>query len=209
MLPNICITSVSSASATTNVVSPFPRDSRLSQELLAAELVVATALKGNARILRPSKFYGSGHDNSVAKITQILAQNHMFSLVGGGVGLRSPVHVDDLAQVAVAAVAANQISNPVYVLGGEQLTVREVVRRIAIAANIRYMQIPMASLPFALGGRHLDNIGRLCRSLAACVRISQDLNVPDDAAIFGVPRRLFYPDALALGITSMPICQKC
>ena len=106
-------------------------------------------------------------------------------------------------------MAANSILNPIHDPGGERLTFREVVRRIAIAANIRYIEIPMTSLPFALGGRHLDNIGRLCRSLAACVRISQDLNVPDDAAIFGVPRRLFYPDALALGITSMPICQKC
>ena len=200
MLPNICITSVSSASATTNVVSPFPRDSRLSQELLAAELVVATALKGNARILRPSKIYGSGHDNSVAKITQILAQNHMFSLVGSGVGLRAPVHVDDLAQVAVAAVAANPISNPIHVPGGERLTFREVVRRIAIAANIRYMEIPMPSFPFALGGRYLANVGRLGGSLAACVRMSQDLTVPDDAAVFGIARRCFYPDNRALGV---------
>ena len=197
---NVCIAAVSSASAITKVDSPFPRDARLSQELLTAEAVVTTAFEGNARILRPTMIYGSGRDNNVAQIVRILTRFHVFPLVGGGVGLRAPVHVDDLAQVAVAAVAANPISNPIHVPGGERLTFREVVRRIAIAANIRYMEIPMPSLPFALGGRHLDNIGRLGRSLAACVRMSQDLTVPDDAAVFGIARRCFYPDNRALGV---------
>ncbi len=67
----------------------------------------------------------------------------------------------------------------------------------------------MPYLPFDLGGRHFANVGRLGGSLAACMRMSQDLTVPDDAAVFGIARRPFYPDALALGITSMPICQKC
>ena len=197
---NFCIAAVSSASAITKVDSPFPRDARLSQELLTAECVVNTAFKGNARILRPTMIYGSGRDNNVAQIARILSRFHVFPLVGGGVGLRAPVHVDDLAQVAVAAVVANPISNPIHVPGGERLTFREVVRRIAIAANIRYMEIPMPSFPFALGGRHLANVGRLGGSLAACVRMSQDLTVPDDAAAFGIARRCFYPDNRALGV---------
>lgn len=196
---NVCITAVSSASAITKVDSPFPRDARLSQELLTAEAIVTTAFDGNARILRPTMIYGSGRDNNVVQIVRILARFHVFPLVGGGVGLRAPVHVDDLAQVAVAAIAANPILNPIHVPGGERLTFREVVRRIAIAAKIRYIEIPMPSLPFALGGRHLDNISRLGRSLAACVRMSQDLTVPDDAAVFGIARRCFYPDDRALG----------
>ena len=196
---NVCITAVSSASAITKVDSPFPRDARLSQELLTAEAIVTTAFDGNARILRPTMIYGSGRDNNVVQIVRILARFHVFPLVGGGVGLRAPVHVDDLAQVAVAAIAANPILNPIHVPGGERLTFREVVRRIAIAAKIRYIEIPMPSLPFALGGRPLDNISRLGRSLAACVRMSQDLTVPDDAAVFGIARRCFYPDDRALG----------
>jgi nucleoside-diphosphate-sugar epimerase len=123
----------------------------------------------------------------------------VFPLIGGGAGLRAPVHVDDLAQVAVAAASVSPIVNPVHVPGGERLTFREVVRRIASAAHIRYMEIPMPSLPFAFGGRHLANVGRLGGSLAACVRMSQDLTVPDDAAVFSVHRRGFYPDARALG----------
>jgi dTDP-4-dehydrorhamnose reductase len=196
---NVGITAVSSASAVTKVGSPFARDARLSQELLAAESIITTAFGGNTRILRPTMIYGSGRDNNVAQIVRVLARTHVFPLIGGGAGLRAPVHVDDLAQVAVAAMGANPVSNPIHVPGGERLTFREVVRRIAIAANIRYMEIPVPSFPFALGGRHLANVGRLGGSLAACVRMSQDLTVPDDAAIFGLARRPFYPDARALG----------
>jgi dTDP-4-dehydrorhamnose reductase len=196
---NIGITAVSSASAVTKVDSPFPRDARLSQELLAAESIITTAFDGNTRILRPTMIYGSGRDNNVAQIARVLSRTHVFPLVGGGAGLRAPVHVDDLAQVALAAAAASPMSNPVHVPGGERLTFREVVRRIAIAANIRYIEIPMPSLPFALGGRYLANVGRLGGSLAACVRMSQDLTVPDDAALFGVHRRAFCPDAKAIG----------
>jgi len=197
--PNIAITAVSSASAVTKVESPFPRDARLSQELLAAESTIATAFGGNTRILRPTMIYGSGRDNNVARIARVLARTHVFPLIGGGVGLRAPVHVDDLAQVAVAAASVSPIVNPVHVPGGERLTFREVVRRVASAAHIRYMEIPMPSLPFAFGGRHLANVGRLGGSLAACVRMSQDLTVPDDAAVFSVHRRGFYPDVRALG----------
>jgi nucleoside-diphosphate-sugar epimerase len=196
---NVGITTVSSASAVTKIDSPFPRDARLSQELLAAESVITTAFSGNTRILRPTMIYGSGRDNNVAQIARLLARIHVFPLIGGGAGLRAPVHVDDLAQVALAAAAASPMSNPVHVPGGERLTFREVVRRIAIAANIRYIEIPMPSLPFALGGRYLANVGRLGGSLAACVRMSQDLTVPDDAALFGVHRRAFCPDAKAIG----------
>jgi uncharacterized protein YbjT (DUF2867 family) len=197
--PNIGITAVSSASAVTKVDSPFPRDARLSQELLAAEAVIRTAFGGNARILRPTMIYGSGRDNNVAQIARLLARTHVFPLIGGGVGLRAPVHVDDLAQVAVAAAAAHPISNPVHVPGGERLTFREVVQRIAFAANVRYTEIPMPSFPFAFGGRYLTNAGRIGGSLAACVRMSEDLTVPDDAAMFGISRRGFCPDLKALG----------
>lgn len=196
---NIGITTVSSASAVTKVDSPFPRDARLSQELLAAESVITAAFSGNTRILRPTMIYGSGRDNNVAQIARLLARIHVFPLIGGGAGLRAPVHVDDLAQVALAAAAAIPMPNPVHVPGGERLTFREVVRRIAIAASIRYIEIPMPSLPFALGGRYLAHVGRLGGSLAACVRMSQDLTVPDDAAMFGVHRRGFYPDEKAIG----------
>lgn len=197
----VSITAISSASATTKANSQFPRDAQWSREMRAAELAITTASAGNARILRPTMIYGSGRDKNVAHIARRLARVHLLPLIGGGAGLRAPVHVDDLARVVLAAACAAPVATPIHVPGGERLTFREMVRRIAAAANIRYTEIPMPSLPFTLGGRMFANVGRIGWSFAACARMAEDLTVPDDAAIFGVARRDFHPDARAVGQT--------
>jgi nucleoside-diphosphate-sugar epimerase len=52
-------------------------------------------------------------------------------LVGGGPGLRQPVHVEDLAIGAIAAASSPASVNKIYsVPGGETLTYRELVGRI-------------------------------------------------------------------------------
>ena len=195
----VSITAISSASATTKAESPFPRDAQWSREMRAAEVTIATAVRGEVRILRPTMIYGSGSDKNVAHIARRLARVHLLPLIGGGVGMRAPVHVDDLARVALAAAHVAPNAKPVHVPGGECLTFREMVRRIAVAANIRYTEIPMPLFPFTLGGRAFANVGRIGWSLAACARMTEDLTVPDDAAIYGVTRRGFYPDNRALG----------
>ena len=73
-------------------------------------------------------------------------------------------------------MAANPILNPIHVPGGECLTFREVLRQIAIAANIRYMEILVPSFPFALGARHLAILvasAALWQLVCACLKISQ------------------------------------
>ena len=195
----VSVTAISSASATTKANSQFPRDARWSQEMRAAELTIITATEGNARILRPTMIYGSGRDKNVAHIARRLARVHLLPLIGGGIGLHAPVHVDDLARVVLAAACAAPATTPIHVPGGERLTFRKMVRRIAAAANVRYTEIPMPSLPFNLGGRLFANVGRVGWSFAACARMTEDLTVPDDAAIYGVARRDFHPDAKSVG----------
>ena len=197
----LSITAISSASATTKAQSPFPRDAQWSQEMRDAELAIIAAASGNARILRPTMIYGSGRDKNVAHIAQRLARVHLLPLIGGGAGLRAPIHVDDLARVVLAAACAAPVATPIHVPGGEGLTFREMVRRIAAAASIRYTEIPMPLFPFTLGGRMFANVGRLGWSFAACARMAEDLTVPDDAAMFGINRRDFHPDARAVGQT--------
>lgn len=200
----LSITAISSASATTKAHSRFPRDARWSQEMRNAELAIAAATSGNARILRPTMIYGSGRDRNVAHIARMLASLHLLPLIGGGVGLRAPVHVDDLARVVLAAACSAPTPKPIHVPGAECLTFREMVRRIAAAAKIRYAEIPLPSFPFSLGGRMFANVGRIGWTFAACARMAEDLTVPDDASVFGVARRGFHPDARAVGLTEHP-----
>ena len=198
------ITAVSSASATTKAHSQFPRDAQWSREMREAESAIATAAAGNVRILRPTMIYGSGRDKNVAHIARCLSSAHILPLVGGGTGLRAPVHVDDLARVILAASCSAPTPKPIHVPGAECLTIREMVRRIAAAAKIRYAEIPLPSLPFSLGGRMFASVGRIGWSFAACARMAEDLTVPDDASVFGVARRGFHPDARAVGLTEHP-----
>ena len=52
-------------------------------------------------------------------------------VVGGGSGLRQPVHAEDLAIGAIAAASSASAANKFYSLpGGETLTYREMVGRI-------------------------------------------------------------------------------
>jgi nucleoside-diphosphate-sugar epimerase len=52
-------------------------------------------------------------------------------LVGGGSGLRQPVHAEDLAIGAISAASSASAANKFYSLpGGETLTYREMVGRI-------------------------------------------------------------------------------
>lgn len=198
------VTAVSSASATTKAHSQFPRDAQWSREMREAELAIATAATGNVRILRPTMIYGSGRDRNVAHIARRLSIAHILPLVGGGAGMRAPVHVDDLARVVLTAACSAPTPKPIHVPGPECLTFREMVRRIAAAAKIRYAEIPLPSFPFSLGGRMFANVGRIGWSFAACARMAEDLTVPDDASVFGVARRGFHPDARAVGLTEHP-----
>jgi nucleoside-diphosphate-sugar epimerase len=197
--PGVRITAISSASATTKANSPFPRDAQWAKEMRAAEVAITNAVQGDASILRPTMIYGSGRDRNVAHIARKLARVHVLPLIGGGSGLRAPVHVDDLAQVALAAACGAAATKPIHVPGGERLTFREMVRRIAAVAHVRYTEVPMPLLPFTLGARAFAHVGRIGWSFAACARMAEDLTVPDDAAMFGVARREFHPDARAVG----------
>lgn len=201
---SVAVTAISSASATTKARSPFPRDAQWSSEMREAESVIARATSGNSRILRPTMIYGSGRDKNVAHIARRLSSAHILPLVGGGTGLRAPVHVDDLARVILAAACSAPTPKPIHVPGAECLTFREMVRRIAAAAKIRYAEIPLPSFPFSLGGRMFANVGRIGWSFAACARMAEDLTVPDDASVFGIARRGFHPDARAVGLAEPP-----
>lgn len=99
----------------------------------AERALLADALRGHAAmtILRPTLVYGSGRDANLSRIAAIAGRLRCFVLPGDAVGLRQPVHVEDLADAAFAAQAAATSGGRVYTLGGgEVLPYREMVRRV-------------------------------------------------------------------------------
>ena len=82
-------------------------------------------------ILRPTLIYDEGRDVNVSRLAGLIRRYGVIPLAGRGLGLRQPVHAEDLAVGAIDAAASVAAGNQTYVVpGGETLTYREMVGRI-------------------------------------------------------------------------------
>ncbi|MGM4978710.1 NAD-dependent epimerase/dehydratase family protein [Tardiphaga sp. 619_E2_N8_4] len=89
-------------------------------------------------ILRPTIIYAEGRDGNVSRLARLIQKFGFLPLMGSGVGLRQPVHAEDLAVGAIQAAASAAAVNKTYALpGGETITYREMVGRIFDALGKR------------------------------------------------------------------------
>jgi nucleoside-diphosphate-sugar epimerase len=88
-------------------------------------------------ILRPTLIYAEGRDTNITPLSRLIRRFGFMPLVGGGGGLRQPVHAEDLAIGALAAASSRAAVNKFYSLpGGETLTYREMIGRIFDALRL-------------------------------------------------------------------------
>ncbi|PJK07042.1 nucleoside-diphosphate sugar epimerase [Lysobacteraceae bacterium NML71-0210] len=99
-------------------------------------LIEACTRQGGAlTLLRPTLVYGADMDKSLTRIAALAARFGHFVLPRTARGLRQPVHVDDLADAALACLHRNGTIGRSYDLpGGETLNYIDMVRRVL--ANI-------------------------------------------------------------------------
>jgi nucleoside-diphosphate-sugar epimerase len=113
--------------------SADPDERDLAARLRAGERGVfetAAARGAAATLLRPTLVYGAGRDRTLTRIATLAQRWGRFVLPRRAHGLRQPVHVDDLAAAALAAVDAAASFGVAYALpGGETLPYREMVAR--------------------------------------------------------------------------------
>ncbi len=82
-------------------------------------------------ILRPTLIYGRGRDKNLTEIVRFVRRWGFFPLLGKAVGLRQPVHAEDVAAACVSALTVRTVANRTYNLsGGEALSYREMVCRV-------------------------------------------------------------------------------
>lgn len=177
----------------------------LSERVVAARLGDAEARifqaarqrQAEATVLRPTLVYGAGRDRTLTRIASLARRTGCLVLPGNAEGLRQPVHVQDLADAAVAAVAAGNAHGRSYALpGGETLAYAEMVRRIlaALQPPARLIRVPTPLFKAALAGAHA--LGKM-QSLgdAAVARMRQDLVFDAEPARrdFGYSPRPFQP----------------
>jgi len=198
------IVATSSASALTKRDSKWPFDRALSEHLHEAESAILDRFGTRSSILRPTMIYGSGRDRNVARLAGLIRRWRVVPILGHRTGLRAPVHIDDLAKVALLVASTNHCCGEVvHVPGGEVLDYREMVHRIAHACDAS-VWTPQVRIPAALvlGLAKFLPVG-LAKLAAAAHRMEEDLVVPDDVAKLGITRRGFHPDMRCLGLDNM------
>jgi uncharacterized protein YbjT (DUF2867 family) len=123
-----------STSIVTKIESEIPAERELLQRLADGErrLIATCARLGIGwTILRPTLIYAEGRDGNVSRLARLIASFGVLPLMGSGVGLRQPVHAEDLATGAIQAAASAAAVNKTYALpGGETLSYREMAGRV-------------------------------------------------------------------------------
>jgi nucleoside-diphosphate-sugar epimerase len=124
----------SSTSVITKIDSEIVAERENLKTLAEAEQNIAAACEKNNvgwTILRPTLIYAEGRDRNITPLSRLIQRFGFMPLVGGGPGLRQPVHAEDLAIGAIAAASSAAAVNKFYALpGGETLTYREMIGRI-------------------------------------------------------------------------------
>ena len=189
-----------STSAITKDTSGDRGERELAQRLRRAEADLAEACSEIGlpwTLLRPTLVYGGGRDRNISAIARVVRRFGLFALPSPGLGLRQPVHADDLACAALSAVDNPDARNATFDLpGGETLTYRAMVERIFRAAqrHPRILLLPEPALAFVVAC--LGRLGLVDAGPEVVRRMNRDLTVDASSARIhlGYRPRAFAPE---------------
>ncbi|GLQ94779.1 SDR family oxidoreductase [Dyella acidisoli] len=185
---------VSSMSADSKRDSEVHTERELSQLIRDSEKVMVEACEkhGSAwTVLRPTLVYGAGMDKSLTPMAQRAMRTRVFPLPAGS-GLRQPVHAQDLAHAALAALDNAAAAGKVLAIGGgERLPVSEMFQRVRRSLPVDTVPLPLPAWLLRTASR---GVGKLRGPLS---RLEADL-IADNTEVtrlLGVQPRPFQPDA--------------
>lgn len=188
----------SSTSCFTKAHSPDPRERAIANTLIQAEQALIVQCQQRQitwTLFRPTLVYGCGRDKNVTFIKKFIQRFGFFPVVGQGVGLRQPVHADDLAQACLQACFTETTFNRAYNLSGaEILSYHQMVTAIfhSLQRKPRILSIPLWLFKFLLKTINWHpKYAHLSQAMIA--RMNQDLCFSHDEAThdFGYQPRLF------------------
>jgi len=185
--------------------SANPREREMIASLVEAEDRVAELCEDLGirwTIFRPTLVYGCGMDKNIMLIARFIRRFGFFPLIGGGQGLRQPVHAADLANACASVLANPMTHSKAYNLsGGSQLTYRAMTEAVfrAMGKKPRFLKIPLSMLRAALRvGSVLPRWRYLNPEMADRMNIDLCFDHSDATRDFGFSPRPFVPDALAV-----------
>ncbi len=104
-------------------------------------------------VLRPTLIYGYGKDQNISEIARFILRFGFFPLWGKAMGLRQPIHADDVAKACVDVLQLPKNINRAYnISGAETLPYKVMVQRIfaALKRQPRIIKIPLFFFSLAL-----------------------------------------------------------
>lgn len=168
---------------------------RAAEQLL---LSTATARGAAITVLRPTLVYGRAGDRSLTRIATIARRWGRFALPTDATGLRQPVHVDDLADAAMAAIDCEAAHGVAFALpGGETLSYLDMVAQTltTLSPPPPLHLLPPLLFRGLLAGAQCFGVAREFGN-AALLRMREDLvfDVAPARRAFGYAPRVFAPD---------------
>jgi nucleoside-diphosphate-sugar epimerase len=193
------IVAFSSTSVITKQDSEIAAEREGLKKLADAEKAIAAACEQQGigwTILRPTLIYKEGQDGNITPLSRLIRRFRFMPLVGGGKGLRQPVHAEDLAIGAIAAAHSPAAANKFYSLpGAETISYREMIGRIFDGLGLprRMVSVPPAlwRTAFAMANPLLPGA-----NVAMGLRMMKDMTFDATPAIddFGWKPRGFHPE---------------
>ncbi len=164
----------------------------------AEDLLFHTAQQRSiaATLLRPTLLYGNGRDQTVSRLVEAARRSPVVVLPSNALGLRQPVHVEDVAAAVMACLDVSASQGRAYDLpGGETLSFLDLARRTirARAPGKRVLAVPGFVFDRALA--LAKAVGREPASAGSLARLRQDQLADANPARrdFGFDPRPFQP----------------
>jgi nucleoside-diphosphate-sugar epimerase len=193
------LVALSSTSAVTKARSPDAGERRLADRLLTAEneLEARVRMAGLTLIvLRSTMIYNGTSDQNTARIAAFVRRFRWFPIAGPALGLRQPVHADDVAAACIAALAHPAPKGMYTISGGEALPFREFVERICHSHGLPPRLVPLPRLAWHVASLFSDVFsGGDWVTAGTATRMNDDLSCDHAAATqdLGFRPRPFQP----------------
>ena len=142
----VCVFSSSSVESKQQSANPVERNQIQGMTRLESELQASSRkMDFKLVILRPTLIYGCGLDTNISRLASWIRRFGFIPLNGRAVGLRQPVHADDLASVAISVLTSKQaLPGVLSVSGGDSISYSDMVARIFVAMEkpVRLLRLP-------------------------------------------------------------------
>lgn len=189
------VVACSSTSVRVRAESKVRSDRRVAVGLRSAEQrLERTAGWSRCTVIRPTMIYGPSGAGAIGTLQRLARRIGFLPCPAEPTGLRQPVHADDLAQAFVEAAERDAAGGRIVEIGGgERLSLRELICRVAATTGVPCRSVPRALTQFVRTPVLLPFLGPYA---GAVHRLGQDQVVDNEAmtTLLGIRPRPFDPD---------------